>query len=370
VTRPKANRGALDGGVADRRRTPAGPPANGATVSRHRCSALQERNSAGPSAAPAGVRLVVGLHGGADAEYVRTLVDAGADEFFLGYVPEAWWKRVGFEFSPNRRYQAGSQVTSLRQLHEICGAASQAGRPVAVTFNEHFVTRWAWAAGTQLIYEAVEAGVSAVIVADLSVVAPLRKEFPDVAIHVSGDSGLYNAAGADLAFSAGAGRVIFPRELPLPDMAETISLTGAGEFEAFVMGEPCVFDGARCFTEHGYGFKCDFCNAHVVKMLTHRAGGAPRPLAPSHKRLLDEAHAAEVRSLGRCGLCAIPELRGMGVTHLKIPGRASDALKNTKLVRALLDVPEAAAADARALLAAPDVCASGTFCYYPRSTRQ
>lgn len=312
------------------------------------------------------MKIVAGLHGRADERLVADLAMAGADEFFLGYVPDYWSARFGYEFSPNRRYRASSQIETRTQLDAVCTEAARQSCPVSVAFNEHFVTPAAWDLGKRLLLEAREAGATAIVVADLSAIPPMKEELA-MPIHVSGDAGLYNAPGCNLAFELGASRVIFPRELPPAEMRGAVAASaGAGrEFEAFVMGEPCVFDGARCFTEHGYGFPCDFCNDHTVKRLGTRGQAATEAIAPSHEGLLDSEQAREVWALGRCGLCAVPFLGSAGITHLKIPGRASAALKATKLVKTMLKEKAGGPAGARRLLGAPGLCNSGAFCYYP-----
>ena len=313
------------------------------------------------------MEIVVGLPAAATVDEVHQLVVAGATEFFVGYLPQYWSHKFGQEFSPNRRYFAGAQVDSIERLRTLCEAAAEHQVPVAVAFNEHFVTPDAMELGRRLLDEAVAAGCSAIIVADPSLVPYFNKHIPAVNIHVSGDAGLYNRHACEAVFQAGARRVIFPRELPLTELTPLLSATiGPGrEFEAFVMGEPCVFDGARCFTEHGYGFACDFCNHHERKHLRRRSGHSRRPLDPPQAALLDNPRNRAVWGLGKCGLCAVGRLAHLGVTHIKIPGRASDALPAIRLVKQLLDTPHRSKASAQQLLDAPELCASRTFCYFP-----
>jgi len=313
------------------------------------------------------MKTVVGLHGAAGEDYVASLIEAGADEFFVGYVPEYWFREFGFEFSPNRRYFRATQVTDLKLLKRLCKAAKAGGAAISLAFNEHFVTPDAWRKGRRLIREASDAGATAIIVADPSVIPLVVDEFPDMDVHVSGDAGIYNAAACELFFSNGVSRVIFPRELPVSDMKLVVERSaGPGrEFEAFVMGEPCVFDGARCFTEHGYDFGCDFCNYHNVKMLTERGKAGATPLEPPQTRALTNDRSRRVWDLGKCGLCAVPHFQRLGITHLKIPGRASAAAEATALVRRMKGYADSKAVSARGLLNAPLLCDSRTFCYYP-----
>lgn len=312
------------------------------------------------------MKIMVGLPGGATPKYVQQLADAGASEFFLGYVPDYWASKWGYEFSPNRRYRSCQQVTDIELLHALCKAAGD--HPVSVAFNEHQVTSSMWRVGERLLSEAVEAGVSAIIVADLSVLPLLAKRFPGVSLHVSGDAGIYNLPGATLAHRLGAGRIIFPRELGLADMlalAGSAALAGL-ETESFILGEPCVFDGARCFTAHGYDFPCDFCNYHTRKDLRVRGSLESRPLDPPHESILSSPAAQSAWSLGRCGLCAVPMLADAGVTHLKVPGRSSMALDGVRLVKNVLDHPRTVR-ETQSLLGADRLCASGQLCYYPEA---
>lgn len=348
------------------------------------------------------MRTVVGLPGTSDSRYVESLKAAGADEFFLGFVPAEWHRAYGFEVSPNRRYRRSQQVTDVGRLRELCEAAAPC--PVAVTFNEHVLSRSAWRAtggfpsvggpgpAYRVLEDSLRSGVTGAIVAGPGVAALVHREFPDLALHMSGDGGVYNAAACRFLAELGVGRVIFPRELPYPDLAASIA--GASdsmrEFEAFVMGEPCVYDGARCFTEHGYAFPCDFCNHHSVRHVAERGREGMRPLPSVGPGEALEAGEADALRLGRCGLCAMPALAEAGISHLKIPGRASIALPALRLVKRMLEAMEAAAsADARELglepgspladdplervarrlLAAPRLCSEGRFCYFPKQER-
>ena len=196
--------------------------------------------------------IVVGLHGQTEPEYAHALAEAGAGEFFLGYVPEPWWKRWGFEVSPNRRYRQNQQFIERTRLEAVLKQATRDGIPVSLTFNEHFITQDMWDAALPFLKDAVKLGVSAIIVADPGVLLPLRSEFPGLGLHVSGDAGVTNPRAVEWLHGLGATRVIFPRELAYGDMLPILDDAPEGlEFEAFVMGEPCVYDGARCFTAHG-----------------------------------------------------------------------------------------------------------------------
>jgi len=318
------------------------------------------------------VKIVAGVPGNFQEKEALALLEAGAGELFVGYNPAFWQNRFGFEFSPNRRYRPFSQVSDIRVLSRLSELARSRGARVTLAFNEHFVTPKAWSLGRRLIADACSAGVSAVIVADPTFIPEVRDEFPDLSVHASGDAGIYNSSAAALALDGGASRVIFPRELGVAEMERIVADCSAPgrEFEAFVMGEPCVYDGARCFTDHGYSFSCDFCNYHTVRRLLRRGDSESSVLEPPDRELESLDSVRSARGLGRCGLCAVKQFKEIGITHVKVPGRASNALTAVRLVNTMIQSGGGDSRLARALLAAPELCASGLFCYYSFPERE
>ncbi len=307
------------------------------------------------------MKLVAGLSGSADSGNVRRFVDLGIGEFFAGFVPKSWSDRWGFELSPNRRYREGNQVDRIEHLGELIDAAHAGACKFVVTFNEHYYSDVTWASAAALVQQVVERGADALVFASPAACKAVAKEHPGIDIHVSGDAGVANRAAVHFFHDLGARRIIFPRHLSL-DRIEKLAgeATSLGmETEAFVMGEPCVFDGARCFSGHGYGTARDFCNAHsrivVADLGSSNQRDLPRP------KVAACGVSPRVMSLGRCGLCAIERLRAAKVGYLKVPGRATDISHAIELVLTVM----AGRATGPALLQAPELCASGEFCYYP-----
>jgi hypothetical protein len=67
-----------------------------------------------------------------------------------------------------------------------------------------------------------------------------------------------------------------------------------------------------------------------------------------------------------CGLCAIPELRRLGVDVLKVPVRGSQWQKERYLqvVRTVADDPDATRTSCRALVNSAGFCSDPANCYY------
>lgn len=92
-----------------------------------------------------------------------------------------------------------------------------------------------------------EAGVDAVIVGDLGVMALARAHAPRVELHVSTQASCMNSAAAEQYLRLGARRVVLAREMTLAQIAELRRRTSAElELEAFAHGSMCMAVSGRC----------------------------------------------------------------------------------------------------------------------------
>ena len=92
-----------------------------------------------------------------------------------------------------------------------------------------------------------DAGVSAVIVADLGAFRLAQKYAPHVQKHISTQASICNYETANAWYDLGASRVILAREVPLADIREIRAKTPRElEIEAFVHGAMCVSYSGRC----------------------------------------------------------------------------------------------------------------------------
>lgn len=92
-----------------------------------------------------------------------------------------------------------------------------------------------------------EAGADALIVADLGLIELARREAPHVALHLSTQANVMNAAAADAYARLGISRIVLARELTLAQIAELRRRsTSELELEAFVHGSMCMAYSGRC----------------------------------------------------------------------------------------------------------------------------
>lgn len=95
------------------------------------------------------------------------------------------------------------------------------------------------------------AGVDAFIIADMGAAAVARRVAPRVAIHVSTQASVANAAAAEAWASLGASRIVLAREMTIEQIAAMRAALDADgfaglELEAFVHGAMCMAVSGRC----------------------------------------------------------------------------------------------------------------------------
>jgi len=284
------------------------------------------------------MKIVSGL--GSIDDY-ETLVEAGADEFFIGYVPFEWNKKYSNLVPLNRRevLYYNVQVGTIEDLKILKKMVDCYGVPIKITLNSLYYTQEQYPLIFQIIRECMEVGFDVFIVSDPALLYFIRKQNIPCKIHLSGETSEVNRPMMEYFDQYEITRYIFHRKNTIEDMKRCIQKRKyiATEYEAFLLNEYCHFTGAFCSSLH-----CDEM-AHLCKL--------PYQLSP--KKLGDKVDEIKFEyseedeyipgSTG-CGLCSLKELQQAGVTHLKIVGRGNhlEFMKNdiSAVKRALELIPK------------------------------
>ncbi len=171
-----------------------------------------------------------------------------------------------------------------------------------------------------------DAGVDALIVADLGAFSMAGKYAPRCERHVSTQASVSNYAAASAWFEAGASRVILARELSLEEIREIRARTPRElELEAFVHGAMCVSYSGRCLLSNymtgrdsNRGACAQPCRYQYYLMEEKRPG----EYFPVFE---DEAGTYIMNSRDMCMIDHVDDLLDAGLDSLKIEGRAKSA---------------------------------------------
>ena len=246
-----------------------------------------------------------------DMERLRAALDFGADAVYLG--GNLFGMRQG---APN--FDAEALCEAVKLAHE---------RNVKVYLTVNTLPRnEEFAFLPQFIREAVNAGVDAMIVADLGVLSVIRKLAPEMCIHMSTQTGIVNYQTANVLYEMGARRVVLARELSLDEIAEIRRhIPDDLEIEVFVHGAMCVSFSGRCllsayFTDRdanrgACAQPCRWKYALVEEKRPH----LPMPIEETQ----EGTYILNARDM--CLIDHIDKLAEAGVTSFKIEGRAKSA---------------------------------------------
>ena len=140
--------------------------------------------------------------------------EAGADEFFCGYVPYTWTKRYGTTLALNRRevlcYQV--QLGAYSELEILAGMREVYKRPIHLTFNSLYYIPEQYPMIEDIIRSCMELDFQSFILADPALIVYLRKQRVDCQIHLSGETGENNRKMLETFQNLDLKRMIFHRK--------------------------------------------------------------------------------------------------------------------------------------------------------------
>ena len=171
-----------------------------------------------------------------------------------------------------------------------------------------------------------DAGVDAVIVADLGAFTLAGKYAPNCQRHISTQASISNYVTANAWYDLGASRVILARELSLEEIRTIREKTPPDlEIEAFVHGAMCVSYSGRCLLSNymtgrdaSRGACAQPCRYHYALMEEKRPG----EYFPIEE---DEKGSYILNSRDMCMIDHLDDLLDVGLSSLKIEGRAKSA---------------------------------------------
>ena len=129
--------------------------------------------------------------------------------------------------------------------------------------------------------EAANAGVDALIVADLGVAAALKRAFPTLELHASTQASSHNAESAKKLKEIGFSRIVIARETPASDLFEAVKNSPL-EVEMFIHGALCVSHSGQCLFSSLVGGRSGNrgeCAQPCRLPFACKKGGCPYPLS-------------------------------------------------------------------------------------------
>nr|WP_320145770.1 U32 family peptidase [uncultured Anaeromusa sp.] len=238
-------------------------------------------------------------------EKLKTALLFGADAVYVG----------GKSFS----LRAQSDNFDFETLQEGVRYAHELGKKVYVALNV-FAHQKELQGIASYLPELQAAQVDAVIVADPGVFRLVRKQAPNLAVHISTQANTVNAAAACFWEDLGAKRVVLAREVTYGELLDIRSQTDV-QLETFVHGAMCVSYSGRCLLSNyftGRDANRGACTQPCRWKYALQEETRPGQFYP----IEEDAHGTYfMNSKDLCLLPHLPALVTAGVNSLKIEGR-------------------------------------------------
>ena len=242
-----------------------------------------------------------------DMECLYAAVAAGADAIYVG------GKRFGARaFAKN--FDMDELTLAVRYCHLH-------GVKLYVTLNT-LIEDKEMAEAVEYAAELYRIGIDALIVADLGVIAAIRRYVPDLELHASTQMSVHNSLGVTEAARLGASRVVVARELSLENITSVVESSPC-EIEVFLHGALCVCHSGQCL---------------FSSMVGGRSGNRGECAQPCRLPFNGGKYILSLKDLSLAN--HIKELIESGVASLKIEGRMKSpdyVYAVTSIYRRLLD---------------------------------
>ena len=178
----------------------------------------------------------------------------------------------------------------------------------------------------EFLKDAEKAGVDALIISDIGVLAMAKKYVPNMEIHISTQSGIVNYETSKAFYDMGAKRIVTARELKMTEIAEIRNnIPDDMDIECFVHGAMCVSFSGRCLISNylvGRDANRGECAQPCRWKYTLMEEKRPGQYFPVVE---DDSGTYIMNSKDMCMIEHIPEMIKAGITSFKIEGRAKSA---------------------------------------------
>ena len=284
-----------------------------------------------------------------EVEQVEGMVAAGAEELFCGLMDDEWIKKYSTVFGPNRRDWDFANFRTAEELAKAVDAAHAHDVPVFVTFNTPVIHKGMYPDLMRLVRGAVEAGVDALIMADISLLMHIRNQGIDINVNMGTDCSALNEEAVKMYADLGVRRVVLERHLTPREVTDIAQRVDIG-VESFVLFRRCGNMDGYCTFHHGtdvLGLGDVACRLPYTYTMSSQPGANVEAMRTNLSRMA-ENYARDPEDWGllsfdlfECGLCAIYDFAHAGLGGVKVSGRAMPfwevVLDGVRTTRMLLD---------------------------------
>lgn len=264
-----------------------------------------------------------------------SLLQAGADELYGGFVPPDWRESYSLLASLNQRTFDAAQIDTEAELAEIIGLTHSAGGQFALTLNAPFYSDGQLPLLLDYVDRMVRLGIDGLILADLGLLHLIAGRYPTLELHASTMAHISNSGSLRFYAAQGIQRAILPRHLTVGEMAAIVAAVPEVRCDAFLLVGKCPNTEGLCTFQHVSPDRIWPCE--IPYKIVPAVDGRPSPVLQA--AMARQASWSQTDRRQGCGLCAIPLLMRSGIYGLKLVGRGAPTaqkVRNVLLVREFL----------------------------------
>jgi U32 family peptidase len=253
-------------------------------------------------------------------EEIEELIQNGANEFYMGYVPKTWKRKLSHIASSNRRYYPESNFSSMQDIKKAVLVADKYDVPINLAMNGSYYQKNQYPIILKQIKQAQKAGINSIIVTDIPLMLKIKKLFPNLGLIISTCSSTFNSSSINFYESLEAKRVVLPRHLTVPEI-KTIRSKVNVELELLGLFDWCIYDDGMCTFHHGMekilgvDHGCLFVNEYKLQ----KNGYLYNP-SYNKNRIIDN-RITNLKYDHFCAACLATEFKEIGINFFKIAGR-------------------------------------------------
>ena len=226
-----------------------------------------------------------------DLERLKVTLLYGADSVFIG------GQKYGL--------RANADNFSLEEIREGCSFAHKLGKKVHLTLNIVFHNE-DMDGVYDYIRDVVDCGIDAFIVSDPFIISYIKKNYPQVEVHLSTQNSTSNYEAIHFFEEEGVDRIVLARELNKKQISEIIEKVSC-DIEVFIHGAMCTCFSGRCALSN-----------YVTNRDANR-GGCAQVCRFSFTNEGEKDFTMALKDLNMASY--IGDLIDMGVRSLKVEGR-------------------------------------------------
>ena len=226
-----------------------------------------------------------------DLERLKVTLLYGADSVFIG------GQKYGL--------RANADNFSLEEIKEGCSFAHKLGKKVHLTLNIVFHNE-DMDGVYDYIRDVVDCGIDAFIVSDPFIISYIKKNYPQVEVHLSTQNSTSNYEAIHFFEEEGVDRIVLARELNKKQISEIIEKVSC-DIEVFIHGAMCTCFSGRCALSN-----------YVTNRDANR-GGCAQVCRFSFTNEGEKDFTMALKDLNMASY--IGDLIDMGVRSLKVEGR-------------------------------------------------